>query len=174
MANRSYLYAADRRPTRPQDVPDRVVGLTEWAYDVPLAQRLLLSGDPTVCPSMIFGIDAEIGIAADFGVGLGALVSFLERIEHPGAAPLVAEALSFLEDPAHQDQLIIAEAGEIFDMDGGDLARAAQVLVTRIREHLDTDAEASLAAIDRVADDTSLRELGLGNWSTVLFYDPTG
>lgn len=174
MANRSYLYAADRRPTRPQDVPDRVVGLTEWAYDVPLVQRLLLSGDPAVCPSMIFGIEADIGIVADFDAGLRALLAVLQRIRHPDAAPLVAEAISFLEDPAHQGRVIIAEAGEIFDMDGGDLTRSAEALVTRIRDHLDTDVELSLAAIDQAADDTALRELGLGNWSTVLFYDPMG
>ncbi len=173
VANRSYLYAADRRPRRPQDVPDRVVGLTEWAFDVPIVQRLLLSGDPSVCPSMIFGLDAEIAIVGDFDAGVSALRAFVARIRHPDAAPLIAEANEFLDDPAHRGEVIVAEAAEIFDMDGGDLAASAAALVTRIREHLDTDAEASLAMVNREPGDAALRELGLGNWSTVLFYDPS-
>jgi len=172
VANRSYLYAANRVPERPQDVPESVVGLMEWPNDVPLVQRLLLSGDPVVCPSMIFGVEDRIGIVADHDTGFAALFDFLDRLEHAAAAPLATAARAILGEPGRPGAVIIAEAGEIFDMDGRELADAAALLVARIRDHLPMDVRTALTVLNGLEpDEAALRELGLGAWSSVLWYD---
>ncbi|WP_188687582.1 DUF7822 domain-containing protein [Silvimonas amylolytica] len=53
MANRAYLYSLDNCPTSYADRPDTITGLSEWAYDVPFIYRVLMSGDPKLCASLI-------------------------------------------------------------------------------------------------------------------------
>ena len=52
MANRSYLYSLSNRPAY-ADRPETIVGLSEWPYDVPFIYRLLMSGDPQPCASLV-------------------------------------------------------------------------------------------------------------------------
>ncbi len=60
MANRSYLYSLSNRPTSYSDRPETISGLSEWAYDVPFIYRLLMSGDPQLCASLISdGLDDD-------------------------------------------------------------------------------------------------------------------
>ncbi|WP_241303387.1 hypothetical protein [Burkholderia stabilis] len=53
MANRSYLYSLSNRPTSYEDRPQTISGLSEWAYGVPFMYRLLMSGDPQLCASLV-------------------------------------------------------------------------------------------------------------------------
>jgi hypothetical protein len=53
MANRSYLYGLSNRPTSYEDRPETITGLSEWPYAVPFSYRVLMSGDPRVCSSLI-------------------------------------------------------------------------------------------------------------------------
>lgn len=53
MANRSYLYSLSNRPAAYADRPETIVGLSEWPYDVPFIYRLLMSGDPQPCASLV-------------------------------------------------------------------------------------------------------------------------
>ncbi|ARU04425.1 hypothetical protein CCO03_06810 [Comamonas serinivorans] len=60
MANRSYVYSLSNRPTAYEDRPETISGLSEWPYDVPFMVRLLMSGDPQLCASLISdGFDDE-------------------------------------------------------------------------------------------------------------------
>ncbi len=60
MANRSYLYSLSNRPTSYSDRPETISGLSEWPYDVPFMYRLLMSGDPQLCASLISdGLDDD-------------------------------------------------------------------------------------------------------------------
>ncbi|RSZ47233.1 MULTISPECIES: hypothetical protein [unclassified Variovorax] len=60
MANRSYLYSLGNRPASYADRPDTISGLSEWAYDVPFMYRLLMSGDPQLCASLVSdGFDGD-------------------------------------------------------------------------------------------------------------------
>ncbi|RZL66401.1 MAG: hypothetical protein EOP81_00055 [Variovorax sp.] len=60
MANRSYLYRLSNQPTSYEDRPDTISGISEWAYDVPFIYRLLVSGDPQICASLIAdGLDGD-------------------------------------------------------------------------------------------------------------------
>lgn len=54
MANRSYLYSISNQPNNHNDRPDIAYGLSEWAYSIPLIHRILMSGDPKRCESLIF------------------------------------------------------------------------------------------------------------------------
>ncbi|MBR8654166.1 hypothetical protein KDH83_12770 [Achromobacter sp. Marseille-Q0513] len=53
MANRSYLYSLSNRPAAYADRPETISGLSEWPYDVPFMYRLLMSGDPQPCASLV-------------------------------------------------------------------------------------------------------------------------
>ena len=53
MANRAYLYSLSNRPESYADRPETISGLSEWAYEVPFSYRLLMSGDPQLCASLI-------------------------------------------------------------------------------------------------------------------------
>lgn len=53
MANRSYLYSLSNRPTTYEDRPESICGLSECPYYVPFIYRLLLSGDPQLCASLV-------------------------------------------------------------------------------------------------------------------------
>ena len=66
MAMRSYLYSADTLPTD-TEIPDKVLGISEHNWDIPLAHLLLTGRDPRVVPSMIWS--APVGIGADFDGG---------------------------------------------------------------------------------------------------------
>ena len=60
MANRSYLYSLSNRPTSYADRPETISGLSEWPYDVPFIYRLLMSGDPQLCASLVSdGLDDD-------------------------------------------------------------------------------------------------------------------
>ena len=53
MANRAYLYSLSKPPTSYSDRPDTICGLSEWAYGVPFSYRVLMSGNPRACASLI-------------------------------------------------------------------------------------------------------------------------
>ncbi len=53
MANRAYLYRLSNQPTSYEDRPHTISGVSEWAYDVPFMYRLLMSGNPQLCASLI-------------------------------------------------------------------------------------------------------------------------
>jgi hypothetical protein len=60
MANRSYLYSLDNRPTSYSDRPNTISGLSEWPYRIPFSYYLLLSGSPQLCASLISdGLDND-------------------------------------------------------------------------------------------------------------------
>lgn len=88
MANRSYLYSLTNQPESYYDRPDRINELSEWAYDVPLAYKILMSGNPQRCASLISnGFDEEeektplYAITADFDIGFQRLLKFKSIVE---------------------------------------------------------------------------------------------
>lgn len=119
MANRSYLYSLSNRPTAYADRPETISGLSEWNYDIPFMYRLLMSGEPQLCASLISdGLDSDEGdekvrlyaISGRFEPGFArvkrliALMRFLAEqapatapVPPPAPAPAAApQATSFL------------------------------------------------------------------------------
>lgn len=88
MANRSYLYSLTNQPKSYYDRPESINDLSEWAYDVPLAYRILMSGNPQRCASLISdGFEDEVektplyAITADFDIGFQRLLKFKSIVE---------------------------------------------------------------------------------------------
>ena len=129
MANRAYLYSLSNRPTSYADRPDTISGLSEWAYAIPFSYRVLMSGDPRLCASLVSdGFDGEPGtaktklhaISGDFEVGFARLKKFASVLR-----PLVAsssptltagldETIAFLE--SHRDRYLLLETVELDTM----------------------------------------------------------
>jgi len=60
VANRSYLYSLGNRPSSYADRPETISGLSEWPYDVPFMFRVLMSGGPRLCASLVSdGFDTD-------------------------------------------------------------------------------------------------------------------
>lgn len=183
LANRSYLYSCNIVPgTETGAVARKRIGLSEWNWETPLVFRLLLSGNPRVCRSTIWDLEEEIAIVGDYAQGVEKLRAFLARITLPEAQPLIAEALTFLEDEANRQAWIVLESGELYDMEDSDMAELNSEMLASIQD-VDSEAEAMLTALQPGAQggpdsahasaDAALAELGLGNWSNVLYFDLT-
>lgn len=120
MANRAYLYGLSNRPSSYSDRPESIVGLSEWPYAVPFAYRVLMSGDPQLCASLLFDGFADepaesktklYAIASDFSVGFGRLTrvaSILRPLVGASHALVDAidESLAFLGARQHSHLLL--------------------------------------------------------------------
>jgi hypothetical protein len=125
VANRSYLYSLSNRPTSYPDRPDTICGLSEWAYAVPFSYRLLMSGDPQLCSSLVSdGFDGEppnkksklYATSGDFDQGFARLKAFFSIVRPIAAASpdLIAGldgTVEFLE--AHRDRYLLLETIEL-------------------------------------------------------------
>ncbi|MBB1594371.1 hypothetical protein [Achromobacter sp. UMC46] len=98
MANRSYLYSLSNRPSSYSDRPETISGLSEWPYDVPFMYRLLVSGDPQLCASLIAdGFDSDeseektrlYAISSRFDAGFERVKRFAEIVRAMAAHPSI-------------------------------------------------------------------------------------
>ena len=117
MANRSYLYSTNIAPGPDAvDQGRKLIGISEYNYDIPIVFKLLLSGNPRTCPSSIWDCDDDIALLGDYDAGLANLEAFLAQIQSPAAQPMIAQALEFLRKPENQNPYFVLECGEIFEM----------------------------------------------------------
>jgi hypothetical protein len=182
LANRSYLYSSNVvAGTDAGAAARKRIGISEWNWETPLVFRLLLSGNPRVSRSTIWDLPDEIAIVGDYAQGVEKLRAFLARITLPQAQPLIAEAMAFLDDEANRQAWFVLESGELYDMEDGDMAELNSDMLASIQD-VDSDAEAMLTALQPGAQggpgahasaEQALAELGLGNWSNVLYFDLT-
>lgn len=134
MANRSYLYSSSHIPNPDVEKQDRsIMGISEWAYDIPLIYKILLSGNPQVCHSCIWDEDDPIALVGEYAEGVKQLKNFLNRIHAPVAQPLIKEAIEFLETSSNQQEYFLLECGEIFDMQDEPLAEQNSQLLHQIK-----------------------------------------
>lgn len=89
MANRAYLYSLSHVPSAYVDRADTITGLSEWPYAVPFSYRVLLSGEPHLCPSLLAdGLDSDEpgeatplwAIAAPFEAGMARLEKLMAAL----------------------------------------------------------------------------------------------
>ena len=119
MANRSYLYTTNHLPESPEwEKTMDLHSISEWNYDIPVAFKLLLAGNPIAVKSSIWESPEKIAIAGDFRAGLAALYEYLARLPHQ-AETLVIETKAFLSKASNERKYFILECGEIFDMEEG-------------------------------------------------------
>jgi hypothetical protein len=113
LATRSYLYSLSNRPASYADRPETISGLSEWSYDVPFMTRLLMSGDPQLCTSLLYdGFDEDESefptslhaISSRFDLGFERVKRFIDvvrslTVQAPEAEPqaaIAAQSTSFL------------------------------------------------------------------------------
>jgi hypothetical protein len=188
MANRSYLYSCDHIPGETEDKAP-LKGISEWKYDIPLTYKILLSCNPRICRSSIWEIDKNIAIVADYDSGVQKLIQFLDHVESPESANLVAEAKAFLQSTDNKGRYFVLECGEIFDMEDEDLEAQNNKLFAELSDLQPLIDEAIVMCrpkkpkglLSKIfgrnkkeASQFSLAPyyfLGLGNWSNILYFD---
>ena len=183
MANRSYLYSINAKPTT-DNSNNKIIGLSEWNYLVPLSHQILLSGKPQKCRSVIWEGDENIAIVGDYGEGLQKFELFCTQLTsiQTDFTPVCQEALEFLRRPANKQAFFLLEAGEIFMMSDDDLATQSEALFQSI---LDVEKEIALLLeklkaqtsnpstkhLSKTEQNQMMYEFGLDNWSNVLYFD---
>lgn len=199
MANRSYLYSTNIIPGPSAKANGgKLIGISEWNYDIPIVFKLLLSGNPKTCPSSIWDNPEEIALIGDYASGVKNLEGFLSQIELPAAQDLIAEAIEFLNKPENQNQYFVLECGEIFDMGETPLLEQNLALLEQVN-NLQHEVEQALQSLlpppvvppkpvgffsklfGRVSEPPSpahdlmkpIYGLGLGNWSNISYFDFT-
>lgn len=150
MANRSYLYSLSNRPTHYTDRPETISGLSEWPYAVPFMYRLLMSGDPQLCASLISdGLEDDEpehrtrlpAISSTFAPGLARVRRFAEIVRAAVATPAPAAAP---EMPAAEPASLLGKLKRMFSSADAapagaakSAARGGPTSVTQLLEALD-------------------------------------
>jgi hypothetical protein len=160
MANRSYLYLISNQPESYQDRPETVSGLSEWPYAIPFSYRVLMSGDPRLCSSLIAdGFEDDdpgrrtplYAISGEFEAGHARLTKLLNaaRAANPkadGLAGAVDTTLTYLD--THRDKYLLLETIELDSMVESEPA----ALKAAVESAID-DCRAAGAAVDALPDD---------------------
>jgi hypothetical protein len=158
VANRSYLYSLSNRPASYDDRPDTISGLSEWPYAIPFAFRVLVSGDPQLCASLISdGFDDDPAdqktklhaISGEFATGCARLRKFAAAARALGCAELNAaldETEAFLDQ--HKDEFVLLETVELDCMTEESAAGMRACVEREIEE-----CKRVGAAIDALPDD---------------------
>jgi hypothetical protein len=199
MANRSYLYSASHVPGPLAEANgQKLIGICEWNHDIPIVFKLLISGSPKTCPSSIWNNPDDIALVGDYAAGVANLQAFLSQIKLTIAHDLITEAIEFLNKPENQSQYFVLECGEIFDMGDAPLLEQNLGLLNQV-QNLQPEVEQALKLLvpppalpskpvsffsklfgstpETIAPAPDLMDnvysLGLGNWSNVLYFDPS-
>lgn len=164
---------------------------------VPLAAKILISGNPRPCRSLVFDSEEEIAIIADYDCGVEKLMSFLDRAIpiHPAIVALKEEAKSVLNSAANRNSYLVLDAGEIFSMSYESLADGNLALLKEVRD-LEPQIGKAISEIEsRVYEETHppgffarllgvhtpirkqdskdlIESLGIGGWTDKTFYVP--
>lgn len=183
MANRAYLYSIDHIPDpKAESVKRRIVGISEWNYEIPLVYGLLLSGNPRTCRSLIWDAPEDICILADYDAGVERLGAFMDEVRFPPAASLFDQTLAFLESERNRNTYFHLEPLEIYDL-MEDEPPALNRSFCEACKHIGQNAAESIQHIQQmiessdIADEevlSALRQLGFGNWSNILYWDLSG
>ena len=149
MANRSYLYSTNIAPG-PDAVAQgrKLIGISEYAYDIPIVFKLLLSASTRTCPSSIWDEDGDTALLGDYDAGVANLQAFFAQIKEPAAQSMMAEALEFLRRPENRNPFFVLECGEIFEMGDMPDEQQNQRLLGQI-QNLQPEIDAALQSVQK-------------------------
>jgi len=121
MANRSYLYSLDFDRTKgKREKGEKIFGLSEYPYSIPLSYKILVSQDSKNSHSINWDYEHPIAIQGNFEKGRQKLVDFLSKLSNENIFDKgelerqVSETKKFLDE--HKLENIILECGEIYEM----------------------------------------------------------
>jgi hypothetical protein len=195
MANRCYLYSTNYVPGSEATGDRRAVGISEFGYNIPIAFKVLVSGNPRACPLLIFEGADPIAVVGDYDVGVARLWQFLDRVPHSAVASLKEEAQEFLDSEENRNPYVILEPREVLAMSAESLPEEINKLLAELAD-LEPQVARAIAEIEarmweethppgffaslfgartpvRKEDSNDLvYRLGLGYWTNILFSEP--
>jgi hypothetical protein len=193
MSNRVCLFSTNIVPGT--DTADRkIVGIAEWGNDLPIGFKILASGNPRKCPSLIFD-EPALAVVANYDDGVKRFLDFLGRIPHPSVPALAQEAREFLARPEHKNPYFVLEPEEYFwlgddepdvqmerllaELSNLDAAMENAIAALKARMHEETHPPGFWARllgartpIRRENSNDLVFALALGGWTNNLFYEP--
>ncbi|WP_424002123.1 hypothetical protein [Maribacter sp. IgM3_T14_3] len=123
MANRSYLYNLDfNRLDRPKTPEDSVLSVSEYAYEIPLSYKVLLSNDTLNSKSILWGYEHPITISGNANKGKDSLFQFLDRLqtlnlfEPEYLNSEIEKTKQFFSDNKFELNYFFLEGGELYEM----------------------------------------------------------
>jgi hypothetical protein len=158
LANFSYLFLAEREPTASAPAgtaPMRYIGTGR--NDVPFAFKLLLSGAPVSVRNTGSTSQKRCYLVSPREPGLARLRQFLQRVELPGAQPLVEQTLAFFEQPAQRLPYFVLDPWDVFELGSEPHRQQFRTLHDEIRD-IDAAIDAQLAHIHAPLPTTTIEE----------------
>ena len=187
MDTRSYLFATDLVPgPGVSPVKGRMTGVSEWEDDVPMAFRLLLTGNPRKAASSIWDVPEPVAILGDYAEGVARLLEELGRYADPRPSALREQARAFLTNPRNERKYLVLECREVFERNPSPVAEQNERLLREI-ETLAAARTTSAPPITPAKEGLISRLLGgggarrrpvdwdaygLGSWSKKLYHQP--
>lgn len=189
MANRAYLYSTNSiRKSWDEEIPgEKITGLSEWSYKIPLVYKILVSQESQFIRSYIWDNEVPLAIIGNLEKGKRKLESFLYRLKDEGYVGEESLRISINETNNVFDSRALTyallEAGEIFDMNGDVDVLARQLYEEQI-SNIDEVIENTIFEIKYLYKDENQKgksdeeiwysiesHIGLGDWSRILYFD---
>lgn len=156
MANRSYIYTIDfDKSKRKQKDTDKILGLSEYKYSIPLSFKLLISQDTRICDSMIWDYEKPLAIIGDYKKGRERLLAFLEELktkelfDETELEDRIKMTKQSLFDSKRDMDFVLLECGELYEMTDIDLGLQNQELFDEIK-NINSAIEDFYADIERL------------------------
>jgi hypothetical protein len=123
MANRTYLYNIDfNRLKRLKTPKDSVLSVSEYAYEIPLAYKILLSVDTLNNKSILWDYKTPISISEDANKGKQSLLKFLDKLktlnlyEEDYLKSEIEKTILFFTQNEFKLKYFFFEGGELYEM----------------------------------------------------------
>ena len=124
MANRSYLYNLDfNRIERAKTKEDEVLGVSEYAYEIPLSYKILLSVNPENTYSILWDYEHQIAISGDANAGKTRLLKFVDELKSKEIfdSKYIQDKIDttkrFFNENEFSLKYFFLEGGELYQMD---------------------------------------------------------
>lgn len=169
MANRTMIIAANRVPIDLSDAGLKTIGLSEFAYDIPLIYRVLVSAKPRLCHSTIFESQDQLAIAGDAKAGLKKLVKIRKKLPKKAQnAQLIDDVIAFLSKAHHDYPYYVLEPAEVYSMSGDPLGPQMTSLLQDIKK-------LNMREVQKAASGPqNYRDWATDCWTNVLYFVPRG
>lgn len=168
-----------------------MTGIAEWNHDIPLAFKILISGNPNFCKSSIFKSNEVLAIYSDYEYGIKKLKEFFEKNSNVDLNNEFNRSLEFLCSPQNKGKYFVLECGELMDYHPSELQKKYDELIHEIKNiensinewrskingkyNYKFDVLSFLKSRKKIKPEEITKEfysLGVGNWSNLLCYDP--
>lgn len=164
MANRAYLYAIKG---------NKIIGISEYNYEIPIAYKVLLSQNTKKVKSKIYKTPFKIALQGDFTKGVERLNAFMEELKRKDyfkeneLEKEIEATKVFFQENSDYDYFYL-DCTEIYEMESGSLYLNNRKTWKQIL-NINNEIEKFYNEIEASKEKT-IEEIGIQEWSNVLFY----